>query len=164
MEHYSERLAALTPAFAGADIANITNEAALIAARGAEHFVGMVDSEQAVDRVIGGLEKENKTQHRLGRGHNHTSAIGSGGRAPPCAGSGAALPVRLDMAGSLNVKGSLPRTPAFGDSMLESEAVRKIGFTGSTKVGKSLMAVEGAAQTVNKVPLNADIPLFFWHA
>lgn len=60
MEHYSERLAALTPGFAGADIANVTNEAALIAARGAKDFVGMVDFEQAVDRVIGGLEKKNK--------------------------------------------------------------------------------------------------------
>ena len=60
MEHYSERLAALTPGFAGADIANVTNEAALIAARGAKDAVGMVDFEQAVDRVIGGLEKKNK--------------------------------------------------------------------------------------------------------
>ncbi|KAL3140183.1 ATP-dependent zinc metalloprotease FTSH 10, mitochondrial [Trebouxia sp. C0009 RCD-2024] len=60
MEHYSERLAALTPGFAGADIANVTNEAALIAARGAKDSVGMVDFEQAVDRVIGGLEKKNK--------------------------------------------------------------------------------------------------------
>ena len=60
MEHYSERLAALTPGFAGADIANVTNEAALIAARGAKNAIGMIDFESAVDRVIGGLEKKNK--------------------------------------------------------------------------------------------------------
>ena len=60
MEHYSERLAALTPGFAGADIANVANEAALIAARAAKDAVSMVDFEQAVDRVIGGLEKKNK--------------------------------------------------------------------------------------------------------
>ncbi|KAA6422154.1 MAG: AAA-type ATPase [Trebouxia sp. A1-2] len=60
MAHYSERLAALTPGFAGADIANVANEAALIAARGAKDAVGMVDFESAVDRVIGGLEKKNK--------------------------------------------------------------------------------------------------------
>lgn len=60
MEHYSERLAALTPGFAGADIANVTNEAALIAARAVKDAVGMVDFENAVDRVIGGLEKKNK--------------------------------------------------------------------------------------------------------
>ena len=60
MTHYSERLAALTPGFAGADIANVANEAALIAARGAKDAVGMVDFESAVDRVIGGLEKKNK--------------------------------------------------------------------------------------------------------
>ena len=62
MEHYSERLAALTPGFAGADIANVANEAALIAARGAKDAVGMSDFENAVDRVIGGLEKKNKVQ------------------------------------------------------------------------------------------------------
>ena len=60
MEHYSERLAALTPGFAGADIANVANEAALIAARAQKDAVGMVDFENAVDRVIGGLEKKNK--------------------------------------------------------------------------------------------------------
>lgn len=60
MEHYSERLAALTPGFAGADIANVANEAALIAARAQKDAVGMIDFENAVDRVIGGLEKKNK--------------------------------------------------------------------------------------------------------
>jgi AFG3 family protein len=58
--HYSERLAALTPGFAGADIANVCNEAALIAARSAKKAVSLVDFEAAVDRVIGGLEKKNK--------------------------------------------------------------------------------------------------------
>lgn len=56
----AKRLAALTPGFAGADIANICNEAALIAARGDKSAVHMVDFEQATDRVIGGLEKKNK--------------------------------------------------------------------------------------------------------
>jgi AFG3 family protein len=60
VEFYSERMAALTPGFAGADIANVVNEAALIAARGDKAAVGMVDFEAAVDRVIGGLEKKNK--------------------------------------------------------------------------------------------------------
>ena len=60
IEHYSDRLAALTPGFAGADIANVCNEAALIAARSNKESVGMVDFENAVDRVIGGLEKKNK--------------------------------------------------------------------------------------------------------
>ena len=58
--HYSERLAALTPGFAGADIANVANEAALIAARRGAPAVAMRDFEAAVDRVIGGLEKKNK--------------------------------------------------------------------------------------------------------
>ncbi|KAL9228717.1 hypothetical protein vseg_004266 [Gypsophila vaccaria] len=58
--YYSERLAALTPGFAGADIANVCNEAALIAARNESTVVTMEHFESAIDRVIGGLEKKNK--------------------------------------------------------------------------------------------------------
>lgn len=57
---YSERLAALTPGMSGADIANICNEAALVAARSDKEAVDMIDFETAIDRVIGGLEKKNK--------------------------------------------------------------------------------------------------------
>lgn len=60
VEYFSERLAALSPGFAGADIANVCNEAALIAARAGKDFISMVDFEAATDRVIGGLEKKNK--------------------------------------------------------------------------------------------------------
>ncbi|KAF6254803.1 putative AAA-metalloprotease FtsH [Scenedesmus sp. NREL 46B-D3] len=60
LEHYSERLAALTPGFSGADIANVCNEAALVAARAGVTSVTMVHFEAAIDRVIGGLEKKNK--------------------------------------------------------------------------------------------------------
>ena len=54
------KLAEQTPGFAGADIANICNEAALIAARKGKSSVEMDDFQDAVDRVIGGLEKKNK--------------------------------------------------------------------------------------------------------
>ena len=53
-------LASQTPGFSGADIANICNEAALIAARTNKKFVEKEDFLSAVDRVIGGLEKKNK--------------------------------------------------------------------------------------------------------
>jgi AFG3 family protein len=58
--YYSQRLAARTPGFAGADIANVCNEAALIAARTDEAQVTMDHFEAAIDRIIGGLEKKNK--------------------------------------------------------------------------------------------------------
>ncbi|KAJ0987792.1 hypothetical protein J5N97_006148 [Dioscorea zingiberensis] len=64
---YSERLAALTPGFAGADIANVCNEAALIAARNEDSQVTMQHFEAAIDRVIGGLEKKNKVISKLER-------------------------------------------------------------------------------------------------
>ncbi len=53
-------LAEMTPGFAGADIANICNEAALIAARRNKREIDMDDFNYALDRVIGGLEKKNK--------------------------------------------------------------------------------------------------------
>lgn len=58
-------LARQTPGFSGADIANVCNEAALIAARRKKKFVQKSDFMDAVDRIVGGLEKKNKiiTQH-----------------------------------------------------------------------------------------------------
>lgn len=54
------KLASQTPGFAGADIANVCNEAALIAARKGKTEVDLQDFNDAVDRIIGGLEKKNK--------------------------------------------------------------------------------------------------------
>ncbi|MCC9137303.1 ATP-dependent zinc metalloprotease FtsH [Pontibacter silvestris] len=56
----AKKLAAQTPGFAGAEIANVCNEAALIAARRNKKAVDQQDFNDAVDRVIGGLEKKNK--------------------------------------------------------------------------------------------------------
>ncbi|XP_062915551.1 AFG3-like protein 2 [Mobula hypostoma] len=59
-ENLARKLAALTPGFTGADIANVCNEAALIAARHLSEAIVQKHFEQAIERVIGGLEK--KTQ------------------------------------------------------------------------------------------------------
>ncbi|CAM3873697.1 ATP-dependent zinc metalloprotease FtsH [Mucilaginibacter galii] len=56
----AKKLSAQTPGFAGAEIANVCNEAALIAARRDKVAVDMQDFQDAIDRVIGGLEKKNK--------------------------------------------------------------------------------------------------------
>ncbi|KAJ8601083.1 hypothetical protein CTAYLR_008204 [Chrysophaeum taylorii] len=60
IQEYASRLAGLTPGFTGADIANICNEAAIVAARRSKEKVQVKDFETAADRVIGGLES-----HRL---------------------------------------------------------------------------------------------------
>jgi ATP-dependent Zn protease len=65
---FAGRLAALTPGFSGADIANVCNEAALVAARRGAASVTMQHFEEAIDRVIGGLEKKNKVRLAM----NHT--------------------------------------------------------------------------------------------
>ncbi|KAL5709561.1 ATP-dependent zinc metalloprotease FTSH 10 [Ranunculus cassubicifolius] len=65
--YFSQRLAALTPGFAGADIANVCNEAALIAARTDSVLITMDHFESAIDRIIGGLEKKNKVISKLER-------------------------------------------------------------------------------------------------
>jgi len=60
-----EFLARQTPGFSGADIANVCNEAALIAARKDKHHIEKQDFLDAIDRIVGGLEKRNKiiSQH-----------------------------------------------------------------------------------------------------
>eukprot|EP01112_Ceratiomyxa_fruticulosa_P011943 TRINITY_DN3288_c0_g1_i1.p1 TRINITY_DN3288_c0_g1~~TRINITY_DN3288_c0_g1_i1.p1 ORF type:complete len:738 (-),score=193.74 TRINITY_DN3288_c0_g1_i1:49-2262(-) len=63
----ASRLAQLTPGFSGADIANVCNEAALIAARGDAAHVRLPHFEAAIERVIGGLEKKNKVMSPLER-------------------------------------------------------------------------------------------------
>jgi cell division protease FtsH len=54
------RLASQTPGFAGSEIANVCNEAALLATRNGHEKIRMTDFEEAIERVIGGLEKKNK--------------------------------------------------------------------------------------------------------
>jgi len=54
------QIAARTPGFVGADLANLVNEAALLAARKSKKEVGPADFDEAIDRVIGGLEKKKR--------------------------------------------------------------------------------------------------------
>lgn len=57
-EDYAKRLATLTPGFSGAEIANLCNEAAILAARQSKHNVDSHDFEMAAERVMAGLEKK----------------------------------------------------------------------------------------------------------
>ena len=57
------KIAARTPGFVGADLANVVNEAALHAAKESKSAVGMADFDEAIDRVIGGLEKKNRVMN-----------------------------------------------------------------------------------------------------
>lgn len=59
-EEYAKRLSTLTPGFSGADIANVCNEAALIASRDESPAIKLYHFESAIDKIIGGLEKKNK--------------------------------------------------------------------------------------------------------
>jgi len=55
-----ERLAGMTPGMVGADLANLVNEAALLAVRNNKEAVGMAEFEEAVERIVAGLEKKNR--------------------------------------------------------------------------------------------------------
>ena len=57
------RIAARTPGFVGADLANLVNEAALLAARKSKEKVGPADFDEAIDRIIGGLEKKKRVMN-----------------------------------------------------------------------------------------------------
>ena len=74
----TEFLARQTPGFSGADIANVCNEAALIAARNGKEFVEKEDFMNAVDRIVGGLEKKSKVTTKEER---RTIAIHEAGHA-----------------------------------------------------------------------------------
>ena len=52
----------MTPGFVGADLANVLNEAALLAVRRGKDAVGMSELQEAVERVVGGLEKKSRPQ------------------------------------------------------------------------------------------------------
>ena len=58
-----KKIAGLTPGFVGADLANLVNEAALVAARRDAESVTMADFQEAADRIIGGLEKKNRAMN-----------------------------------------------------------------------------------------------------
>ncbi|XP_045743043.1 AFG3-like protein 2 isoform X2 [Mirounga angustirostris] len=62
-EKLARKLASLTPGFSGADVANVCNEAALIAARHLSDSINQKHFEQAIERVIGGLEKKTQVLH-----------------------------------------------------------------------------------------------------
>lgn len=57
-DEYAAKMSALTPGFSGADIANVCNEGAIIAARNDMKSVGLRQFEDATERVIGGIEKK----------------------------------------------------------------------------------------------------------
>jgi len=58
-----EDVAALTPGFTGADLANLVNEAALVATRGGADRIGMNDFNVAIERIVAGLEKKNRLRN-----------------------------------------------------------------------------------------------------
>ncbi|MEJ5349895.1 MAG: ATP-dependent zinc metalloprotease FtsH [Desulfosoma sp.] len=58
-----QKVAAMTPGFVGADLANLVNEAALLAARRNKAEVSMAEFQEAIDRIIGGLEKKNRAMN-----------------------------------------------------------------------------------------------------
>ena len=73
-----KKLARQTPGFSGADIANVCNEAALIAARNNKKYVDAEDFNAAVDRIIGGLEKKSKV---MTQDEKHSIAVHEAGHA-----------------------------------------------------------------------------------
>ncbi len=62
-----EMIAAMTPGFVGADLANLLNEAALLAVRRNKDTVSLSELQEAVERVIGGLEKKNRVLNKMER-------------------------------------------------------------------------------------------------
>ena len=89
-------IAARTPGFAGADLANLVNEAALHAARAEKNAVDMNDFDEAIDRVVGGLEKKSRIMNPKEKetvayheaGHALVAEVSMANQSPPGAGEG----------------------------------------------------------------------------
>lgn len=80
MDEYAKRLATLTPGFSGADIANLCNEAAILAARKSKTAIEPIDFELATERVIAGLEKKripNEEERKVVAYHECGHAVAS---------------------------------------------------------------------------------------
>lgn len=80
MDEYAKRLATLTPGFSGADIANLCNEAAILAARKNKPAIEAIDFEMATERVLAGLEKKripNEEERRTVAYHECGHAVAS---------------------------------------------------------------------------------------
>ena len=80
MEEYAKRLATLTPGFSGAEIANLCNEAAIMAARANKSYVDAHDFEMASERVMAGLEKKriiSEEERKTGAFHESGHAVTS---------------------------------------------------------------------------------------
>lgn len=60
-----EVIAAMTPGFSGADLANVVNEAALLAVRRSKEQIGLPELQEAVERVVAGLEKKNRVLNKM---------------------------------------------------------------------------------------------------
>jgi len=78
MEEYARRLATLTPGFSGAEIHNLCNEAAILAARNNQTKVTAYNFEMAAERIIGGLEKKsmvNQSDRQIVAVHESGHAI-----------------------------------------------------------------------------------------
>jgi len=79
-EQYAKRLATLTPGFSGADIANLCNEGAILAARKNKRFVETIDFEMSSERVLAGLEKKriiSKEERQVVAVHESGHAVAS---------------------------------------------------------------------------------------
>lgn len=79
-DDYARRLATLTPGFSGADIANLCNEGAILAARKNKRFVETIDFEMASERVLAGLEKKriiSKEERKVIAVHESGHAVAS---------------------------------------------------------------------------------------
>jgi len=72
-DELARKLSARTPGFSGADVANVCNEAALIAARDLNTEIGIPHFEAAIDRVIAGMEKNPKCYSRKKKNKLHTT-------------------------------------------------------------------------------------------
>jgi len=177
-------IAGMTPGFAGADLANIVNEAALLAARRGRNAVGLSELQEAVERVVAGLEKKNRVLNPMERERVAHHEIGHALVALSIPGSDTVQKISIIPRGiaALGYTVQLPTEDRFlmTRSELENKIVVLLGgrvaeeiiygeiSTGAqddlrkaTDIAKSMVKVYGMSEKLGQVTLERDRQPFF---
>ena len=174
-----ETIAAMTPGFVGADLANLLNEAALLAVRRGKDTVSLSELQEAVERVIGGLEKKNRVLNKMERARVAHHEVGHALMAMSIPGGDAVHKISIIPRGiaALGYTMQLPTEDRF--LMTESELKNRIAIllggraaeeviygevsTGAqddlrkaTDIAKSMIKAYGMSEKLGQVSLERD--------
>jgi cell division protease FtsH len=152
-----EVIAAMTPGFSGADLANIINEAALLAVRRGKGAVGPAELQEAVERVVAGLEKKNRVLNKMEKERVAHHEVGHALVSLSIPGSDAVQKISIIPRGisALGYTLQLPTEDRF--LMTETELENKIAVLLGGRIAEELVFGEASTGAQNDLLKATDI-------